>query len=348
MKHITCGKDEPGWESWPHPRELWKLSDKANGLFHYAATALHWIEDQIDKHNRSCQNWVFDKLAQKGGLGQLEELYRLILSSFEDIDHPTQDVQQREVRLAGFQHIIGTILVLRMPLTIGQIVHLLGDIQVKDLDVVHFLRQMRSILIPGTTTLFEEATPQMHKSFRDYIIDGHAPAEFRILMGHAHFVTARSCLEVIVKAGSQADVVVKYSVQHWYIHFQKAVEGGMTCEDERMWNLFGEMLEGAVIDIWIRTDLRTLFVKVATAGWGLLKQQANKDKMQGISNILIKATVRGGPTMNDNGVPSILIEIALIPRKPFIPIINTHIIFFRLKPYQKIWNKSLLETWDSC
>ncbi|KAJ6507510.1 hypothetical protein DFH09DRAFT_1199947 [Mycena vulgaris] len=139
------------------------------------------------------------------------------------------------------------------------------------------------------TTLFEEATPQMHKSFRDYIMDVHAPAEFCILTGHAHFVTARSCLEVIVKGGSQSDVVVKYSVRHWYEHLRKAVEGGMAWEDERMWNLFEEMLGEAVIGIWAATNLLDLFMDVATAGWGLLKQHANKDKMQGISNILIKA-----------------------------------------------------------
>jgi hypothetical protein len=46
----------------------------------------------------------------------------------------------------------------------------------------------------------------------------------------------------------------------------------------------------------------------------ILQQHANKDKMQGISNILIKAKVRGGPTLKDNGVPSILIEIPLVPR----------------------------------
>jgi purine-cytosine permease-like protein len=47
----------------------------------------------------------------------------------------------------------------------------------------------------------------------------------------------------------------------------------------------------------------------------ILQQQANKDEMQGISSILIKAKVRGGPTVDGNGVPSILIEILLVPRK---------------------------------
>ncbi|KAJ7848276.1 hypothetical protein B0H14DRAFT_2445999, partial [Mycena olivaceomarginata] len=294
MKDIT----PHDWKPWPTHEELQKLCSKADGLFHYAATALHWIEGQIDEHGRACQSWVLNNLTQEGALGQLEDLYKLVLTSFENIDNPPQNEQRRRARLAGFLHVIGTILVLQKPLTISQIIALLAHIPVGNLDVGHFLQQMRSVLIPGVTTLFEEVTPQIHKSFRDYIMDVRAPADFRILMGHAHFVTARSCLEVIIKAGSQSDVVVGYSVQHWYKHLQKAEEGSMAWEDERMWILFGQMVEEAVVGIWAPTDLFGLFVDVATVGWGLLKQDTNKGKIQGISNILIKAKVCCGPTMN--------------------------------------------------
>ncbi|KAJ7790633.1 hypothetical protein B0H14DRAFT_2535399 [Mycena olivaceomarginata] len=258
-----------GWDNWPTQDQLLKLSGKANGLFHYAATALQWIGQQIRQYGKASQKRVFDQFTQMG-IGQLKDLYRLILTSFEDIDNLAQDEQLREVRLAGFRHIIGTILILEKPFTIGQIIALLADIPEDEFDVAHFLQQFRSVLIPGTTTSFEEATPQMHKSFRDYIMDGHAPAEFCVLTGHAHFVTARSCLEVIVKAGSQSDVVVKYSVQHWYKHLQKAVEGSMTWEDERIENLFEQMVEKVVVDVW-KEESWSVFLDVAAAGWGLLK-----------------------------------------------------------------------------
>ncbi|KAJ7796797.1 hypothetical protein B0H14DRAFT_3157797, partial [Mycena olivaceomarginata] len=172
---------------------------------------------------------------------------------------------------------------LEKPLTIGQIIALLADIPEDEFDVAHFLQQFRSVLIPSTTTSFEGATPQMHKSFRDYIMDGHAPAEFCVLTGHAHFLTARSCLEVIVKTGSQSDIVVEYSVQHWHKHLRRAVEGSMTWEDGRMENLFEQMVEEAVVDVW-ETRSWWVFLDVAAAGWGAIE-----DKMQGISNILIKA-----------------------------------------------------------
>ncbi|KAJ7510786.1 hypothetical protein B0H11DRAFT_2215528 [Mycena galericulata] len=294
VKEIT--PDEPGWENWPPPEELLKLSDKANGLFHYAATALHWIEDQIRNDGKTCQNTVFDQFTLLG-IGELEALYEVILTSFEDIAKNFDKVADEQARaalklrhknrLGGFKHVIGTILVLYEPLTISQIMALLADIPVGDFDVGHFLRQMCSVLIPGKTTSFEEATPQMHKSFRDYIMDGHAPAEFCILTGHAHFVTARSCLEVIVNARSQSDVV-NYSVRHWYKHLRKAVEGRTSWEDERMWNLFEQMVEESVVGVWKATSW-WVFHDVAAAGWGLLKQGADKHQMEGISRILMKA-----------------------------------------------------------
>ncbi|KAJ6526374.1 hypothetical protein B0H19DRAFT_908421, partial [Mycena capillaripes] len=259
-----------GWDDWPTQDQLFKLSGKANGLFHYAATALQWIQQQIRQYGKTSQKRVFDQFTQMG-IGQLEDLYRLILTSFENIDTPAENADWRASQLRGFQHVIGTILVLDEPLTIRQIIALLADIPEDDFDVANFLQRFRSVLIPGTTTSFEEAIPQMHKSFRDYIMDGPAPKEFCILTGHAHFVTARSCLEIIVKAGGQSDVIVKYCAQHWHKHLRKMVEGGMAWEDERMRNLFRQIVEDAVIGIWTATDLMHLFVDVAAAGWGLLK-----------------------------------------------------------------------------
>ncbi|KAJ7105527.1 hypothetical protein C8R44DRAFT_681407 [Mycena epipterygia] len=292
MKEIT----PEAWIDWPTKAQLDGLSDKADGLFHYAATALNWIENQIYNDGKACQNTVFDQFTLLG-IGELEALYEVILNSFEDIAKDLgKDTDERaraalklrrENRLCGFQHVTGTILVLDEPLTIHQIIAFLADIQ--NFDVKHFLEQFRSVLIPGMTALFEEATPQMHKSFRDYITSDHAPTGFHIHTGEAHFVTARSCLEIIVKAGSQSDVVAQYSVQNWYKHLRKAVDGGVTHVDERMWNLFGQMMEEPVVGIWVASDLIDLFVDVATAGLGLLKQRDNEDKMQEISNILIKA-----------------------------------------------------------
>ncbi|KAK7034451.1 hypothetical protein R3P38DRAFT_3497021, partial [Favolaschia claudopus] len=269
MKEITPKK--PGWENWPPPEKLQELSNEANGLFHYAATALHWIAGRIDKEGISCQNEVWDMVTEEGGL---DRLYKVILTSFEDIGKPTRNEQRRGTRLACFRHVMGTILILWEPLSISQINALLVDIPKEKFDVGHFLQQMRGVLIPGKTTgSFEDATPQMHKSFRDYIMRVQDPAEFRILTGHAHFVTARSCMEVIVKAGSQSRDAVNYAVGNWYKHLREAQENeGATWEDGEIWVLLAQMGGEAAISIWTRADLIGLFLDVANVGWRLLKR----------------------------------------------------------------------------
>ncbi|KAJ7852660.1 hypothetical protein B0H14DRAFT_2354693 [Mycena olivaceomarginata] len=338
MKEITPSN----WDDWPTRKQLEQLSGKANGLFHYAATAVQWIKQQIDQYGESCRSTVFKEFAQMG-IEPLEELYKLILISLININKPVRHAAEdarRCQQLLYFQQVVGTILVLQKPFTIHQITVLLADIPKNDFDVCHFLQQMRSVLIPGTTTSFEEATPQMHKSFRDYIMDGPAPAEFRILAGNAHFVTARSCLEVIFKARSQSDVVVNYSVQHWYKHLRKAVEGGMAWEDERMWKLLGQMVEEAVVGIWATSDLFDLFVDVATAGWGLLKEASPFLPSPMFVLLTFSCLLVSSECVLFPHHPclscSFFLAFSSLARACFSPIAH---------PYPKIWKHGLLQTW---
>jgi len=266
--------DEPYWQDWPHHYQLQRLSDKANGLFHYATTALQWIEGQIRKYKKACRSRVFDQFDQMG-IGQLDDLYKLVLTSWENVDDSGVNAQ---TQLDGFHHVIGTILTLEKPLTMHQIIALLSDIPEDKFDVTNFLQQMRSVLIPGTTTSFYEATPQMHKSFRDYIMSNRAPPGFQILSWNAHFVTARSCLEVIVNAGSQPELDHSYAGEHWDHHLWQAVKKGVRCDDERLWQLLGDMVKDKVVNVWKRRAGKSMgvFTNVAAAGWFMCKVRANK------------------------------------------------------------------------
>ena len=58
MKEIT--PDEPDWRDWPDREQMRRLSNQANGLFHYAATALQWIEQRIHEDGTACQKTVFE------------------------------------------------------------------------------------------------------------------------------------------------------------------------------------------------------------------------------------------------------------------------------------------------
>ncbi|KAJ7788387.1 hypothetical protein B0H13DRAFT_1676455 [Mycena leptocephala] len=335
MKEIT----PRDWDGWPTDDELSKLSRNADGLFHYAATALQWIEVWIHKYGTASRRSVFNQFTHMG-VGQLENLYKLILTSFENIDETAEDPQLRVNQLRGFQHVIGTILVLEEPLTIRQITALLADIPEDDFDVTNFLQQFRSVLIPGMTASFEEAIPQMHKSFRDYIMNDHAPAGFRILTGHAHFVTARSCLQVMVVGGGQSDIHRKYSFRYWHRHLRRAVEQDVTLEDERMWKLLGQMVEKAV-DAWAGS-LVDVFINVAAAGWELLQVRSKYGRESQVNNDLPAQypKTQDGES-SDLFLSSIVIQIV----RPSCPFIMTN--FFYYKPYQSIWDHGLLQAWDS-
>ena len=268
MSEITPDGSE--WHGWPNDDQLQMLFDKANGLFHYAATALRWIKEQIRKNGTACQKTVFERFSEDG-LDELNGLYELILTSWEDVYKPTKDNHERATRLSGFQHVMGTILMLRKPLLIKEIVELLSDIPKDEFDVKLFLEQMRSVLIPGATPSSDDsATPQIHKSFRDYIMSEHAPREFRILTKGAHFMIARSCFHSIVKAESQRGNGNEYAVTNWHRHLHEAEA---RCDDERMWTLLSEMMNQGVVGVGTKTywNWTHTFACVASTGWKLLK-----------------------------------------------------------------------------
>ncbi|KAJ7035873.1 hypothetical protein C8F04DRAFT_1394512 [Mycena alexandri] len=60
MKEIT--PKQVGWENWPPLEELQNLCNKADGLFHYAATALQWIEGEISQYGTASRQQVFENL----------------------------------------------------------------------------------------------------------------------------------------------------------------------------------------------------------------------------------------------------------------------------------------------
>jgi hypothetical protein len=88
------------------------------------------------------------------GIGLLQDLYRCIATLWENADDASPDAVIRRDQLDGFQHVIGTIIVLEAPLGVHQITALLADIPEDKFDVTNFLQQMRSVLILGTTGVF--------------------------------------------------------------------------------------------------------------------------------------------------------------------------------------------------
>ena len=93
-------------------------------------------------------------------------------------------------------------------------------------------------------------------------------------------MTARSCLDVIVNAGSQPELDHSYAGEHWDHHLWQAVEEGARCDDEKLWELLGDMMKDKVVNVWGRRASswrrEGMFMNVAAAGWFIFKVRANE------------------------------------------------------------------------
>ncbi|KAJ7886509.1 hypothetical protein B0H13DRAFT_1473714, partial [Mycena leptocephala] len=256
---------EQEWDGWPEDSELQKLSKQANGLFHYAATALNWIEGEIKELKTDCKESVLQDVT-KEGMGELNDLYKLILSSF---DNPKRSKDKRAKQMQGFRQVMGTILALQKQLASRQIIALCDNIP--GFGVRNVLERFQSVLFPSMTRPFEEAKSQMHTTFRDYMLESAEP-RFQILAGDAHSMAMECCLENIIKAGSsQSDLDCDYSVQYWHLHLQKAVEKQASWDHNKMQILFEQMVEAGITTVWGTKVKESTFYHVANAGWRLLE-----------------------------------------------------------------------------
>lgn len=158
---------EMGWKNWPSLEQLKMLSDSASDHFFYAASALQWIEQQIQMDGAACQSSVFTDFGTEG-LHSLDSLYHHSLMTWENLDLVVtgRRADMRRNRLKHFRHVMGMILVLQKPFTVPEIAELLSDIPSDEFNVEHFLQPMRSVLVESTTTLWEEATPRIHPAFQ--------------------------------------------------------------------------------------------------------------------------------------------------------------------------------------
>ncbi len=139
-----------GWQEWPSTTQIKDLSAKADGLFHYAATAVGWIKQRVEDNGKAAKERVFDEVSQLG-VGEPEKLYDLILKTWLTGDtgkEHSADDPTRATRLKYFPRIIGSIVVRLEPVSIRDITSIL-NIPEEEFDIENFFQQMRSVLIPG-------------------------------------------------------------------------------------------------------------------------------------------------------------------------------------------------------
>src|SRR5258708_983547 len=208
------------WQEWPSTTQIEDLSAKADGLFHYATTAVGWIKERVQRDGEAIKERVFGDVPQLG-MGKLDKLYNLILDTW--LTGGTGERQSghdpmHTIRLDYFRRIIRCVVVLQQLLSIRDITSIL-NIPEKEFDIKNFFQQMRSGLIPGTASVTEDDIPQRHKSLQDYICSRHSPKEFQIDEHEAHMDSAKACLSVVVKT-QDSGPAYDYACTQWWRHLE--------------------------------------------------------------------------------------------------------------------------------
>ena len=116
---------------------------------------------------------------------------------------------------------------MKEPLPVGDIGALLDlrrTPQCNAVDVVHFVRNLRTVLVSGSGIISNGTIPRLHKSFVEFITSERADPQFRIDALVVDGQIAMKCLQLISRSRDSGERSllptgsVRYSIQNWTKH----------------------------------------------------------------------------------------------------------------------------------
>ncbi|KAF8065124.1 hypothetical protein FPV67DRAFT_1696021 [Lyophyllum atratum] len=161
-------------------------------------------------------------------LGDINTLYSIIFRM-------TFKSQASNWEFEKFCRIVGAIVVLHEPLCLEDLSALLDLRQTPTsapVDVVNFVRRLRTVLVAGTGEIINSKTiPRLHKSFFEFITSQHVDPRFRIDSRDADGDIAVKCLLQFRNHGmtggqpSSAGSLpgsLRYAFRFWSLHLREA------------------------------------------------------------------------------------------------------------------------------
>jgi predicted kinase len=290
----SIGKSSEVLKGWPTDVQINELSCQANGLFHYAATAISWIEGKfMDDRGRwkmgLKREWGDNALRRVTNLevGQLYDLYKGIL---DDITYGDEDLEcgssKKEIQDA--QCIMECLIHSHTVLSVGNIGRLL-----KITNPLPFFQQLRMVLVVGTNSVDLNSIPQMHKSFRDYITHWPAPQIGQVLPCNANLMLTSQCLTALSDSSTAEDVLL-YAKAYWSSHFNASMEKGDNSKEKM--ELLLEIMTNTVTMTRIGQVLSEIpyggmseCKDIIRGGWHMLEKVDNKGAVIEGMDILLHA-----------------------------------------------------------
>jgi hypothetical protein len=276
-------KDE---EEWPGEDAMQVLCEKASGLFIWAATAIKFIRARISADGSECLDDVLKDLNAEG-MEDIDALYYTILN--RTCPRAT-DSAKDSWPFERFRRIVGCIAVLQEPLALASLKGLLNlrkTEKSRPVDIEHFIRQLRTVLVSGTDDITDTTIPRLHKSFVEFIIKDCA-GDFRVNMAKSHMEVAIQCLrqlsglkrdmcniehlarfntdipDLFTKIDEHLSAPLRYACRFWSIHLHQA----KSMTDVTVHQLFRDFFFRHLLH-WIETmsllDYNAVFSSLETA-----------------------------------------------------------------------------------
>ena len=168
---------------WPDKEEMEEAVAKSTPLFIVAATVVRFLQSNTTLHPRRRLSHVLQLQGRKGT--PLGDIYLHIIKQLD------RDESTRDEVLSQFREIAGSLIMLKIPLSIRALSKLLGILEE---DAISLLNVLRPVIDVQPSPL---PTKLYHLSFRDYLISKEIVAEYRVLPAQVHSGLAEKCLDLL-------------------------------------------------------------------------------------------------------------------------------------------------------
>jgi len=221
---LLVEKWDLNWEEWPGEERMKVLCVRAGGLFIWAVTVVKFFQEQLRQSEHERLNVLLDVINDEG-MGDVNHLYGKILEITYTVKTNTR--AQNDWEHAKFRWIVGFIVMMKEPLPVGDIAALLDlrqTPQSNPVNVVHFVTNLRTVLVSGSGIISNETIPRLHKSFVEFITSERADPQFRIDAPVVDGQIATKCLRLVRRlkiAGEKASLPegsVRYAIHNWVGH----------------------------------------------------------------------------------------------------------------------------------
>jgi hypothetical protein len=141
-----------------------------------------------------------------------------------------------------FRWIVGFIIMMKEPLPVGDIAAILDlrrTLKLNPVNVMHFVTNLRTVLVAGTGVITNDTIPRLHKSFVEYITSERADAQFRIDAPAVDCQVATKCLRLVgrLRNGRERFTLLAGSVRYQLDETRAWRENFGVSDAEGLWKI---------------------------------------------------------------------------------------------------------------